>query len=244
MKFFLTIILFLIFNAAIIAQPSFGLKINGGVSLITDKIYDPNIEAHANYFKPSGQVGFFYSLPVRAHEVFGLELLFTQIQSKEQIVDTFGTAYKNYPNGATPLLSTATISKHISYLSLPIHYGINVKKFTFNIGIQFSVRLLGSAQETIQNNYSYNSNPNNPFIILTPSTTNYNFKRLHIRDVDFGETVGIIYHLTNKLAIEGNYYYGLNNIYPNSRLTTQWKTQQITLGLRYAFLNLKKKESK
>ncbi|MEO8762357.1 MAG: outer membrane beta-barrel protein, partial [Bacteroidia bacterium] len=182
----------------------------------------------------------FYNLPIRNHEVFGVELLFTQIESKEQIVDTFGTAYKNYPNGAIPLISTNTVSKHISYLSLPVHYGINVKKFTFNVGMQFSVRLLSSAKEVIQD--SYTNNASGYGFVLTPSTATYNYKRLIIKDVDFGETVGILYHLTNKFAIEGNYYYGFNNIYPNSRRTTQWKTQQITLGLRYAFLALKKKE--
>ncbi len=233
--------LFLIFNVAIIAQSSFGIKINGGVSNISDKLYDSYLEKHTNYFKPSGQVGFFYNLPIRTHEIFGVELLFTQIESKEQIVDTFGTAYTNYPNGAIPLLSTYIISKHISYLSLPVHYGINVKKFTFNVGMQFSVRLLSSAQEVIQD--SYTNNASGYGFVLIPSTTTYNYKRWIIKDVDVGETVGIIYHITNKFAIEGKYYYGFNNIYPNSRRTTQWRTQQMTLGLRYAFLTTKKKEA-
>ena len=234
--------LFLFFNLSVIAQSSFGIKINGGVSQISDKIYDAYLEKHTNYFKPSGQIGVFYNLPIRAYEVFGIELLFTQIESKEQIADTFGTAYTNYPNGASPLISTNTISKHISYLSLPIHYGINVKKFTFNLGMQLSVRLLSSAQEVIQD--SYTNNASGYGFALIPSTTTYNYKRLIIKDVDFGETLGIIYHLTKKFAIEGNYYYyyGLINIYPNNRRTTQWKTQQMTLGLRYTFLTLKKKE--
>jgi hypothetical protein len=234
MKKLSTLLLFLVFNATVIAQASFGFKINGGVSMITDKIYDPNIETHTNYFKPSGQVGFFYNLPLRTDQVFGVELLFTQIESKEKIVDTLGTAYTNYPNGAIPLLSTYTISKHISYLSLPVHYGINVRNFTFNVGMQFSVRLLSSAQEIEQD--SYTNNASGYGFVLTPSTTTYNYKKLSIKDVDFGQTVGIIYHFTNNIfAIEGNYYYGFNNIYPNTRRTTEWRTQQITLGIRYTF---------
>ena len=238
MKKFVVISLFLIFTQYITAQASFGVKINGGVSKISDNAYNPQYESYKGYFKPSGQVGFFYNLPIRAHEVFGIELLFTQIESKEKVVDSIGAYYTNYPNGKTPLLSTATISKHISYLSLPVHYGINVKKFTFNVGMQFWVRLLSSAQEVVYDNFTYGNFSN----YLTPNTTTYNYKRWIIKDVDFGETVGIIYHFTNKFAIEGNYYYGFNNIYPNNRRTTQWKTQQITLGLRYAFLTLKKKE--
>lgn len=239
MKKLSTLLLFLVFNVVVIAQPSFGVKINGGVSNISDNGYNPSYETYKGYFKPSGQVGFFYNLPVRAHEVFGIELLFTQIESKEKIVDTLGTAYTNYPNGAVPFISTFTISKHISYLSLPVHYGINVKKFTFNVGMQFWVRLLSSAQEVVENNFS--TAPG--YFVLTPSTTTYNYKRLHIKDVDFGQTVSIIYHFTNKFAIEANYYYGFNNIYPNNRRTTEWRTQQMTLGLRYAFLTLKKKEA-
>jgi len=165
-----------------------------------------------------------------------VELLFTQIEGKEQTVDTLGTYSTN--GNTTNLLSTITISKHISYLSLPIHYGINVKKFTFNIGIQVSARLMSSAEVTTQNNYSYNTGN-----FLTPSTTYYKTDRLHIKDADFGETVGIIYHITNKFAIEGNYYYGLNNIFPNKSRTTIWKNQQMTIGLRYSFLTIKKKDA-
>jgi hypothetical protein len=241
MKRLSTLTLFLVFNIVLIAQPSFGFKINGGLSMITDKIYDPNIETHTNYFKPSGQVGFFYNLPVRAHEVFGIELLFTQIESKEKIVDTLGYAY-NLNGSTSPINSTYTISKHISYLSLPVHYGINVKKITFNVGMQFSARLLSKAQYIEQD--SYTNNASGYGFVLTPSTTTYNYKRLPIKDVDFGETVGIIYHFTNKFAIEGNYYYGFNNIYPSEHIKgIIWKTQQITLGLRYSFLTLKKKEA-
>jgi hypothetical protein len=241
MKKLLALILFLIFNIAVIAQSSFGFKINGGVSNISDKLYDPNIETHTNYFKPSGQVGFFYNMPIRTHEVFGIELLFTQIESKEKIIDTMGYAY-NLNGSTSPVISNYTISKHISYLSLPVHYGINVKKFTFNVGMQFSVRLLSSAQEIEQD--SYTNNASGYGFVLTPSTTTYNYKRWIIKDVDFGQTVGIIYHFTNKFAIEGNYYYGFNNIYPDNRRTTEWRTQQLTLGLRYAFLTMKKKEIK
>ena len=209
--------------------------------MITDKIYDPDLEKHTNYLMPSGQVGVFYNLPVRTHEVFGVELLFTQIESKEKMVDTLGSVIDQNGN-ITKLTSNYAISKHISYVSLPIYYGINLRKFTFNVGIQFSIRLLSNAQEVIQDNYTNNASGYG--FVLIPSTTTYNYKRWSIKDVDFGERVGVIYHITNKFAIEGNYYYGLNNIYPNNRRTTQWKTQQTTLGLRYAFLTIKKREIK
>ena len=103
MKKLLTLPLFLLFNLTVIAQASFGVKVNGGVSKISDNGYNPQYESYKGYFKPSGQVGFFYNLPIRAHEVFGIELLFTQIESKEKIVDTVAQNYNNYLTLHLPL---------------------------------------------------------------------------------------------------------------------------------------------
>ncbi len=228
-------IILLLFSYALFGQQSIGIKIEGGFSKISDNLYDPIHTSQKIYLRPSGQAGFFYNLPIRKYEVFGVELLFTRIEGQEQIVDTMGSIF-NSNGSTTKLLNTTTISKHISYLSLPIHYGINVKNFTFNIGVRLSARLMGSAEETTQSNYSFN-----PMLILSPSATYYSTDRLHIKDVDFEETVGIIYRITNMFAMEGNYYYGLNNIYPNNHRTTIWRTQQMTIGFRYTFLTIKKK---
>lgn len=240
MKSFLTISIFLIFNITLLAQQNFGIKIDGGFSKISDNLYDPVFASQKIYLMPSGYAGFFYNLPIRKHEVFGAELLFTQIEGKEDITDTLGT-WPNSNGTTTNLFSTTIISKHISYLSLPITYGINVKNFTFNIGVRISARLMGSAEETIQRNYSFN--PNFFGYNLSPSTTYYSTDRLHIKDIDFGETVGIIYHITNMFAIEGNYYYGFNNIFPNKSQTTIWRTQQMTIGFRYKLYTAKQKST-
>ncbi len=234
----LALILSLLFSCALWGQQTIGIKAEGGLSKISDKFNDPNLSSENIYLMPSGQAGFFYNLPIRSYEVFGAELLFTQIEGKEKILDTLGPVfYSNIPT--KNLLKTTTISRHISYLTLPIHYGIKVKNFTFNIGVRISARLMGSAEETIQRNYGLNSgffiNPSIP-----SSTYYYSTNRLHIKDVDFGETIGIMYHVIGMFAIEANYYYGFNNIFPNNSQPTVQRIQQMTIGIRYTILPVKK----
>lgn len=209
-------------------QQSIGMKVNGGLSCISNKVSDPFLMSQTVYFRPSGQAGFFYNLPIRTHEIFGMELLFSQIEGKDKTIDTAGNVVDS--NGNTVrLMSTYTTSKHISYLTLPIYYGINFKKFTFAIGAQVSARLISKAEQTMQSNYDFNA-----AYLLTPNSTYYKTNRLHIKDADFGETVRVICHLTGKFSLEANYYYGLNNIFPRKSQTV-WRTQQITLGVRFKF---------
>ena len=210
-------------------QSSIGLKVNGGLSSISNKVADPFLMSQTVYFRPSGQAGLYYNRSIRTHEVFGVELLFSQIEGKDKTIDTVGNAID--PNGGTVrLTSVYTTSKHISYLTLPIYYGITFKKFTFAVGAQVSARLIGKAEQTMQSNYDFEAAN-----LLTPKSANYSTNRLHIKDMDFGETIRIIYNVTGKFGIEANYYYGLNNIYPRKSQTV-WRTQQITLGLRYRIL--------
>ncbi|MGE5412442.1 MAG: hypothetical protein ACM3MI_15895, partial [Clostridiales bacterium] len=51
-----------------------------------------------------------------------------------------------------------------------------------------------------------------------------------------GPRAGIIYQLSHQLAVEANYYYGLNDLrkrelYGNN---SELKVQQMTVGVRYA----------
>lgn len=240
MKRYLTLFIFLIFNAAVLAQSSFGIKINGGISQFYDNDYNHTITTQKSYFMPSGQAGIFYNLPVRTNEVFGIELLFSQITGKEYEVQT--ESYYN-GNGTTTTIMTNALSRHISYLSLPIYYGIKIKKFTVKVGLQVSVTLASSGQSTVQGNFDSLGNP----APLGTYTSTLKTNKLYIMDGAFGQTAAITYNLSPKFALEANYYYELSNIYrkPNiSGAETIWKFQQITLGLRYSFLTIKKKEIK
>ncbi|MCK4642544.1 hypothetical protein KAU32_02785 [bacterium] len=59
------------------------------------------------------------------------------------------------------------------------------------------------------------------------------FDKLNIDCFDFGVRIGLIFDLTDRFQIEGNYYYGVSNILKFDSWV--WKNQQITIGLRYAF---------
>src|ERR1700756_4811584 len=137
MRRYLIFILFLGFSFVITAQSSFGIKVNSGISKISTNDYPEPFGTQKTYFMPSGQAGFFYNQPVRAHEFFGVELLYNQVQGKEKDVDTVG--WYGSRNKNTALIATNTLTRNISYLSLPVYYGITVKKFTFKVGLQVSV---------------------------------------------------------------------------------------------------------
>jgi len=242
MKKLSTFLPFLVFNVTVIAQSSFGFKINGGVSRISSNEYDHTYSSQKTYFMPSGQAGVFYNQPIRTHEFFGVELLYSQIQGKEKQVDTvewFGN------NGNThALFTTNTITRNISYLSLPVYYGVTIKKFTVKVGLQISVALARSGKAVVQSP----ADSMGYFSISGATTTNtYKTNKLYVKDGAFGQTASITYNLSPKFALEANYYYELSNLYRNAKLNgsseTVWKFQQITLGLRYSFLTLKKKEA-
>jgi opacity protein-like surface antigen len=239
MKRYLAAALFLIFNIAVIAQASFGLKVNGGVSKMSDNLYDHYHGSQTSYFVPSGQAGFFYDQPVRAHEVFGVELLFSQIQGKTKSVDTIGT-YSANGTTSTNILLTNTFTGSISYLTLPVYYGVKIKKFTIKAGLQVSVMLARQGKEHYQVNYIP------PYSYYTVPMDKSG--KLYVKDGAFGQTASITYNISQKFAIEASYYYELSNLYRNAKLNASaenvWRFQQITLGLRYSFLTIQKKQAK
>lgn len=237
MKKIFILLLVLMLNVVVIAQSGFGLKVNGGVSKMSDNLYDHYHGSQTSYFMPSGQVGVFYNQPIRAHEVFGVELLFSQIQGKIKSVDTIGTYNTNGTN-STNILLTNTFTGSISYLSLPVYYGIKIKKFTIKVGLQVSVMLARNGKEHYEVNYI----PPYSYYIIPPDKEG----KLYVKDGAFGQTTNITYNISSKFAVEASYYYELSNLYRNAKLNASaenvWRFQQITLGIRYSFLNFKRKE--
>jgi len=121
--------------------------------------------------------------------------------------------------------------RHISYLSLPVYYGFNIKQLTINGGVQISYALASSGRE--KNDLTFYGFPQDE-----TNSSNVKIDDIHIKNIDFGPRAGIIYHLTNRLAVEATYYYGFNNIQKGDQASWKLKVQQLTLALRYA-LNYK-----
>lgn len=219
MKRKLTILLLLTINLTVFGQHNMGLKVNGGLSRISNS-FNPSNSTWTVQFAPSGNSGFFYNLQLKNKSVIGAELLFVQIVGKEKIkIDLIDI------NGNNVGISTGNLYKHISYLSLPICYGFKFNKLTINVGFQTSFVLISSAREKGQSTHNGDV-----------TTWDNKFKELNIDSYDFGPRAGVTYNLTDKFAIEGTYYFGVNNICGNDELNWTWRVQQATVGLRYTFL--------
>jgi hypothetical protein len=107
------------------------------------------------------------------------------------------------------------VLRHLTYVGLPIYYGYKVKKIECNLGFQFNYLLRGKEQNGNFGNETYKAN---------------------IDKFDYGVRGGIIYDYSNKFEIEGNYYFGINNIWADTYHKGNWKVRQLTVGLRYKFL--------
>ena len=205
---FIVMILMLFLNIYPVAfvQHSFGVKINPGMSKISSSFSDTK-------FTFSGNAGIYYSAKIYDRSVFGAELLFLQIEGLE-LTEFEGTLANGDPSG---IIYTSEVWRHISYIGLPIYYGIKFKRLMINIGFQTSVALFSGARDLL-----YTGDE-----VLWDNESD----KLNIDWLDFGVRIGLIFDLTDRFQIEGNYYYGVSNILKFD--ARAWKNQQITIGLRY-----------
>lgn len=119
----------------------FGIKASGGLSKITNSIKTINA-IPTTPFVPSGQVGLFYSRPLKRKSSIGAEFLFSQIEGKDKLeFDLTDT------NGNKVGFSSDILYRHISYLSILVYYGYTFKWLTINGGIQVSYALASSGRE-------------------------------------------------------------------------------------------------
>lgn len=201
-----------------LGQQQFGIKVSGGLSRITNSLDLSNANLTIP-FVPSGQAGLFYSFQLGKKSSLGAELLFSQIEGKEKLeMDYNYSGWDGSESGHGENIGY----RYISYLSFPVYYGLKINKLTINAGFQISCTLSSSGREksyAILNGIKYSSDN---------KTDNINIKRF-----DYGPKAVIIYNLTDKLAFEGTYYYGFNNIQKGNPILWKLKVQQATLGIRY-----------
>lgn len=210
------------FNLTAPGQSQFGIKAGAGLSTITNSM-DNSDGTLTTPFVLSGQGGFFYNLQFGKFSSFGTELLFSKIEGKEILeVDYYtldGSGNRNYMGHRKD-----DFYRHISYLSLPIYYGFKISRLVINAGVQVSYSISSSGREkdhAVFEGENYN--------------TDIKTNDINIKHFDYGPRAGIIYHLTSKLAVEGTYYYGLNNIQKGDPPSWKLKVQQATLGIRYTW---------
>lgn len=225
MKRQLTLLILLAINLAVFGQHNLGLKVNGGLSKISNTFQISN-GTNKIQFAPSGLSGIFCNLHLGDKSVLGAELLFIQIEGREHsefdAIDVFGNKTGTI---------TDDIYKHISYLGIPVYYGLKFNKMTINLGLLVSFTLASSGRE--KGRAPYNGE------VLTWDNE---FDELNIDSYDFGPRAGVIFNLNDRFAIEGAYYYGANNILDDDGPDWTWRVQQATVGFRYTFLTTTKKE--
>lgn len=217
MKSILTIIIIVTVNITLHGQHHLGLKINGGISKISNSL-KPSYSTNKLHLPPSGQFGLFYNYDLGDKSILGVELLYLAIEDKNK------TAYNYTSNGNVIGHHYNTILKHISYLSLPIYYGLKVNDLTINAGFQFSYAIIsggiGKTELAWKEEFQM---------------YDYKFGPLEIDRIDYGPRAGAIYNLTDKFAIEGLLYYGIHNIFAWKMIDWTWKIRQATVGIRYSF---------
>lgn len=228
MKGLLTILSIIIFYTFVLGQQTFGIKINMGLSNISNPYVASNVICKTK-FLVSGQEGLYYNLFKGNKSVFGGELLLFQIESKEkwEIPET------NEVGDPTGISDFIYVNKHITYFGIPLYYGFKINKFTIYAGGQASFVIFSSGRLK----YQFINTLTEELIVI--DTT---YKKLNIDSYDYGVKAGLIYNFSKQFALEGSYYYGLNNIFKDKDLDWTWKNQQITLGLRCTFLTRNKND--
>lgn len=207
----------------------FGVTARGGISRIYGQLESNNYQSSTmtTSFSPSFQAGFFYQLPTGNKTSLGAELLFSKVQggqtlkwdNTDVVVESFGTDF---------------IDESISYISLPVYYGITFKRLTINGGFQISYTL--SSSGSFETNSIWK--PIEPVGDNTPRPLFGNWNRdlnnLPVKAFDFGPRIGGLIRLTNRLSLEGMFYYGLSNINQLKSSEEALKVQQMTVGMRYS----------
>ncbi len=219
--YLLTLAVLFAFNSS--AQHDFGLSLNGALSkTIETENYILNTLHKIEYqslYNPSYNFGIYYNLHISKHLLFGSDILFTEIEGNE-IIDI--TYIEN------PGYSYNTYRKHLSYLSLPVYFGLKFEKTSFYIG--FMPSLLLKSKELWKRTVVHNE------IVSHDRADRY----LSCYDADYGPKIGLRYNIKDNLIIEASYYYGLKRI--NEYENRTWKNQQISLGFRYTLFTTKKPE--
>lgn len=222
MRILLILMLFSSYQSAL-AQHKFGFTINPGISKFTNS-YNASNSDEKSVFRFSGNGGLFYQYHTNKF-LFGADLLFVQIEGKDILEMDLTDA-----NGNNVGHSTDYIFRHHSYIGMPLYCGFKTKKLNFQIGFQFMYVFMGYSLE--KGNATYNGDY---------YTWENKYDEISVQEFDYGLLGGFGYSINEKISVNLRYYYGIKNIFNGSpQLDWVWKNQQLTLGMSYSILKVKK----
>jgi hypothetical protein len=217
------------FSLTSFGQHNFGFKTNVGLSYLSTRIQfssTQNVEQKF-YPMPSGQIGIYYIFQLSEKFTLGTELLFIPIFGRERMTVLFTDINGNI-NGDK---SEVYYNRRIYNMGFPFYLGYNYKKMNFNLGIQTHYALTSGGKE--KGNVAING-------------SNFKYenkaKKLGINNLDYGLRAGIVIENSDKLAFNGNYYFGITNLLESSSVRTiaEWKAQMLTFGITYKLIGHKK----
>lgn len=203
------------------AQHSIGLKLNFGASSHKTSYtfppgFTPGITIESK-LAPSFSVGGFYEFNFGKNSAFSAELLYTELYGKEDFNRQLFDQDRNVTG-----FENSTITTRVSFIALPISYTYQIRNFRILLGLQTSIDVASSGEMKI----TRVENGIQTDMTMTSETVAQD-------KGDFGVRLGLCYDLSNKVALEINFYEGMNDMADSE--STKIKYRQMVFGLRYRF---------
>jgi outer membrane protein with beta-barrel domain len=196
-----------------------GIKANAGVSIIDYNLGSSAFASISNKFQFAYNGGIYFNNLLNDNESFCFELLFLQMNGlynfNEPITDsannTIGSINQNQ-------------NTYFTCFSIPLYYKYRISKLSIALGAQINYLLI----RTEKTNFTITQYGN------TIYDTTYTSKNLSIAKFDYGPKLMLFYNITDKLSLNLDYYYGIQNLITDASASGfSEKNQQLSFGVCY-----------
>ncbi|MBX2970973.1 MAG: PorT family protein [Cyclobacteriaceae bacterium] len=219
-KFFVLPI-FMLVSLQIFAQHNMGFKLNfGASSRKTSFTFPAGFTVNyttASKLAPSFSLGGFYEFNFGKNSALSAELLYTELNGTEDFNRQLFDKDRNVTG-----FENSTITTRVSFIALPISYTYQIRNFRILLGFQTSIDVASSGEMKItrvENGIQTDMTINSETVAQDKG--------------DFGVRLGFCYDLSKKVALEINFYEGMNDMADSE--STKIKYRQMVFGLRYRF---------
>jgi|ERR1035437_3253353 hypothetical protein len=197
---------------------SIGIKANAGASMINFNFGSNAIITANNKFQVAFNGGVYFNNILNENESFCFELLYVQMNGLFNINAVITDSLGN---------TTGSLNQdeytHLTYFSIPLYYKYRISDLSLALGLQVSYFLISSEETKVT-------------VIESGTTTNSNSssKNLSFTKYDYGPKLMLFYKLSNKVSLNLDYYYGLQNLdQAGASFGISVKNQQLSLGASY-----------
>lgn len=193
----------------------FSAKVDFGVGTITNSFADEvdNLKVNNGV---AGNLGLVWVHHYNGASLFRMEFAFMHVQSSETM-EAFSYTTES---GREIVYEDNTVNKSVTYISLPILYGLEFSRIYINGGIQGSMMMSGKG-------HTVNREVN----------LEYDLTDKEFAEFDFGFKGILGFRFARHLFAEFSYYHGIGNVCSKQGDTVgqTWNLRQLTFGIRYSF---------